>query len=160
MAIFYETEGISFPKIKRRETTRWIKQVIEQFHKKLGNITYIFCSDEEILRINQSYLNHDYYTDIITFDYSEGDKLSGDLFISLETVKTNSERYKTNFIEELHRVMIHGILHLCGYEDDTPQEKKVMRLKEDEALKMLSKSDNPCPVFLLDDVHPNGIVRQ
>jgi len=137
MAIFYETEGVSFPKIKRRETTRWIKQVIEHFHKKLGSITYIFCSDEEILRINQSYLNHDYYTDIITFDYSEGDKISGDLFISLETVKTNSEKYKTNYIEELHRVMIHGILHLCGYEDNTPKEKKVMRLKEDEALKMI-----------------------
>jgi len=137
MAIFYEMEGISFPKIKRRETTRWIKQVIEHFHKKLGSITYIFCSDEEILRINQSYLNHDYYTDIITFDYSEGDKISGDLFISLETVKTNSEKYKTNYIEELHRVMIHGILHLCGYEDNTPKEKKVMRLKEDEALKMI-----------------------
>jgi len=134
MAIFYEAEDISFPKIKRRETTRWIKQVIEQLHKKLGDITYIFCSDEEILSINQAYLCHDYYTDIITFDYSEGDKLSGDIFISLETVKTNSEKYKTNFIEELHRVMIHGILHLCDYEDDTPQEKKVMRLKEDEAL--------------------------
>jgi len=134
MAIFYEAKDISFPKIKRRETTRWIKQVIEHFHKKLGVITYVFCSDEEILRINRQYLNHDYYTDIITFDYSEGDKLSGDLFISLETVKTNSEKYKTNFIEELHRVMIHGILHLCGYEDDTPKEKKVMRLKEDEAL--------------------------
>ena len=138
MAIFYETEGISFPKIKRRETTRWIKQVIEQFHKKLGNITYIFCSDEEILRINQSYLNHDYYTDIITFDYSESDKLSGDLFISLETVKTNSEKFKTNYIKELHRVMIHGILHLCGYEDNTPEKKKIIRSKEDESLDLLS----------------------
>jgi len=137
MAIFYETEGVSFPKIKRRETTRWIKQVIEHFHKKLDNITYIFCSDEEILRINQSYLNHDYYTDIITFDYSEGDKLSGDLFISLETVKTNSEKFKTDFIEELHRVMIHGILHLCGYEDNTPLKKKNIRLKEDELLGLL-----------------------
>ena len=134
MAIFYEAKDISFPKIKRRETTRWIKQIIEQNNKKSGYISYIFCSDEEILSINQAYLCHDYYTDIITFDYSEGDKLSGDLFISLETVKTNSEKYKTNFIEELHRVMIHGILHLCGYEDDTPKEKKVMRLKEDEAL--------------------------
>ena len=138
MAIFYEMEGISFPKIKRRETTRWIKQVIEHFHKKLGSITYIFCSDEEILRINQSYLNHDYYTDIITFDYSEGDKISGDLFISLETVKTNSEKYKTNYIEELHRVMIHGILHLCGYEDNTPEKKKIIRSKEDESLDLLS----------------------
>jgi rRNA maturation RNase YbeY len=138
MAIFYETAEISFPKIKRRNTTLWIKKVIEHFHKELGNITYIFCSDEEILRINQSYLNHNYYTDIITFDYSEGDKLSGDLFISLDTVKTNSEKYKTNYDEELHRVMIHGILHLCGYNDKTQTEKKIMQEKENEALLYLS----------------------
>ena len=137
MAIIYDAVDISFPKIKRRETTRWIKRVIERFNKKAGDITYIFCSDAEILRINQSYLNHDYYTDIITFDYSEGDKLSGDLFISLETVKTNSEKFKTNYEDELHRVMIHGVLHLCGYNDKTPKEKKIMRAKEDEALRQL-----------------------
>jgi len=134
MAIAYETADIRFPKIKRRETTHWIKQVVGQYNKRLGNITYIFCSDAEILRINQFYLKHDYYTDIITFDYSEGDKLSGDLFISLETVKTNSEKFKTEFDEELRRVMIHGILHLCGYEDKTPEKKKIMREKEDDAL--------------------------
>jgi len=134
MAIFYDTEDISFPKIKRRETTRWIKRVIEHFHKTTGDITFIFCSDREILRINQSYLNHDYYTDIITFDYSEGDTLLGDLFISLETVKTNSEKFKTLYDEELRRVMIHGILHLCGYKDKTSADKKIMRAKETEAL--------------------------
>ena len=136
MAIVYETADIKFPKIKRREITRWIKRVIEHFNKKLGNITYIFCSDAEILRINQSYLKHDYYTDIITFDYSEGDRLSGDLFISLETVKTNSEKFKTEFDEELRRVMIHGILHLCGYEDKKPAKKKIMQEKEDDALRI------------------------
>ena len=136
MAITYEAADISFPKIKRRETTRWIKQVIEHFNKKPGDITYIFCSDEEILRINKLYLNHDYYTDIITFDYSEKGRVSGDLFISLETVKTNSEKFKTKYEEELHRVMIHGILHLCGYEDKTPVKKKIMRAKEDETLKL------------------------
>jgi len=136
MAIVYETADIKFPKIKRRETTRWIKQVIAHLNKKQGDITYIFCSDSEILRINQFYLKHDYYTDIITFDYSEGDKLSGDLFISLETVKTNSEKFKTEFDEELRRVMIHGVLHLCGYEDKTPEKKKIMREKEDDALRM------------------------
>ena len=137
MAIFYETVGVAFPKIKRREIARWIKRVIEKFNKQVGAITYIFCSDEEILRINQLYLNHDYYTDIITFDYSEGDKLSGDLFISLETVKTNSEKYKTAYDEELRRVMIHGILHLSGFDDKTPEERKIMRAKEDEALNLI-----------------------
>jgi len=141
MAICYETSGISFPNIKRRDTTRWIKKVIEHFDKKQGLITYIFCSDEEILRINKSYLNHDYYTDIITFDYSEGDKLSGDLFISLETVKTNSEKFKTDYEEELHRVMIHGILHLCGYDDTTSTERKMMRTREEEALSLIETDD-------------------
>lgn len=136
MAILYQTVDISFPKIKRRETTHWIKRMIAHHHKKQGDITYIFCSDAEILRINNTYLNHDYYTDIITFDYSEGDKISGDLFISLQTVKTNSEKFKTDYIEELQRVMIHGILHLCGFEDKTSAGKKIMRAKEDEALEL------------------------
>jgi rRNA maturation RNase YbeY len=136
MAIFYETVDVSFPKIKRREYTHWIKRVIEHHNKMLGNITYIFCSDAEVLRINKNYLNHDYYTDIITFDYSKDDKLSGDLFISLDTVKTNSEKFKTNYDEELRRVMIHGILHLCGYDDKTKVEKNEMREKEDNALKI------------------------
>jgi rRNA maturation RNase YbeY len=134
MAIVYDTADVSFPKIKRRETTHWIKRVIAHHHKKPGDIAFIFCSDAEILRINNAYLNHDYYTDIITFDYSENDKLSGDLFISLETVKSNSEKFKTGYYEELRRVMIHGILHLCGYEDNTLAKKKVMRSKEDESL--------------------------
>ncbi|MCL1932849.1 MAG: rRNA maturation RNase YbeY, partial [Candidatus Azobacteroides sp.] len=95
---------------------------------------------EEILRINKLYLNHDYYTDIITFDYSEGNKLSGDLFISLETVKTNSEKFKTEFDGELHRVMIHGVLHLCGYDDKTAANKKTMREKENEALELLREN--------------------
>ena len=137
MSIVYEATDISFPKIKRRETTRWIKRIIEHFNKKPGDIAYIFCSDEEILRINKLYLNHDYYTDIITFDYSDKDRVSGDLFISLETVKTNSEKFKTEYEEELHRVMIHGILHLCGYEDKTSAKQKIMHAMEDEALKKL-----------------------
>jgi rRNA maturation RNase YbeY len=136
MAIVYETVDISFPKIKRRKMNDWIKQVITDNRKKPGNITYIFCSDAEILRINQSYLSHDYYTDIITFDYSENDKIFGDLFISLETVKTNSEKFKTLFDEELRRVMIHGILHLCGYDDKSPENKIAMREKEDKSLEI------------------------
>ena len=136
MSIIYEAVDVAFPKIKRRETTDWIKRVIAHHHKKPGDIAFVFCSDAEILRINQHYLNHDYYTDIITFDYSEGDKLSGDLFISLETVKTNSEKFNTEYGDELRRVMIHGILHLCGYDDKTPKEKSVMRLKEEESLQL------------------------
>ena len=134
MAITYTILNVSFPKIKCRKTTNWIKNIISKHNKCLGNITYIFCSDEEILRINKYYLNHNYYTDIITFDYSEGDKLSGDLFISLETVKTNSEKFKTSYDEELRRVIVHGILHLCGYNDKTSKEKKEMHLKENELL--------------------------
>jgi len=137
MAIVYAKYGVSFPKIKRKETTNWVKRIIENFRKKTGAITFIFCSDEEILRINKLYLKHDYYTDIITFDYSEGEKVSGDLFISLDTVKSNSEKYKTKYEEELHRVMIHGILHLCGYEDDSKEKKKVMKKVENEVLKYI-----------------------
>jgi rRNA maturation RNase YbeY len=134
MPVNYCTIDISFPKIKKRETTQWIKRVIEHFHKQLGAITYIFCSDKEILRINEYYLKHDYYTDIITFNYSEGNVLAGDLFISLDTIKTNSYKFKTEFSEELRRVMIHGILHLCGFEDNTLDEKRIMRRKENEAI--------------------------
>jgi len=140
MAILYEAVDISFPKIKRNEMKSWIKRVITHFNKKIGNIVYIFCSDKEILRINKIYLNHDYYTDIITFDYSEGDKLAGDLFISLETVKSNSVKFNTGFDEELHRVMIHGILHLCGFNDKTPEEKDNMRKREDEALELIENT--------------------
>ncbi|GHT08510.1 endoribonuclease YbeY [Bacteroidia bacterium] len=134
MAIFYEASDIPFPKIKRRETSRWIKSVVEQYHKRVGDITYIFCTDEEILRINKQFLNHDYYTDIITFDYTENETISGDLFISLDTVKSNAEKFGTNYDEELHRVIIHGILHLCGFKDKSSEDEKQMRERENEAL--------------------------
>jgi rRNA maturation RNase YbeY len=137
MAIFYETIDVSFPKIKRRDTSRWIKNVISQYQKRVGEITCIFCSDDEILRINQSYLNHDYYTDIITFDYSEKDILSGDLFISLDTVQSNSEKFNTDYLEELCRVIVHGVLHLCGFKDKSPEDEKIMRGKEEEALMLM-----------------------
>ncbi|GHT88698.1 endoribonuclease YbeY [Bacteroidia bacterium] len=142
MAIHYEAVDIKSPKIKRRDTTNWIKKIVAQYQKRVGEISYIFCSDAEILRINNLYLKHDYYTDIITFDYSEGDTLSGDLFISLETVKSNSLQFATDYDEELHRVMIHGILHLCGFKDKSPEDEKVMREKENEAL---SRRGGVCP---------------
>ena len=136
MAVSYNAVDVPFPKIKRRLTTKWIHLTIEKYHKKAGAISYIFCSDEEILKINKQYLNHDYYTDIITFDYSENGVVSGDLFISLDTVKSNSEKFGTIYEEELHRVMIHGVLHLCGFKDKTSADEKIMRKKEDEALEI------------------------
>jgi rRNA maturation RNase YbeY len=134
MAVSYDAVDVPFPKIKRRVTTRWIYLTIEKYHKKAGAISYIFCSDEEILKINKQYLNHDYYTDIITFDYTEDEAVSGDLFISLNTVKSNSEKFGTAYEEELHRVMIHGVLHLCGFKDKAPADEKIMHEKENEAL--------------------------
>ncbi|MDR2621598.1 MAG: tRNA uridine-5-carboxymethylaminomethyl(34) synthesis enzyme MnmG, partial [Dysgonamonadaceae bacterium] len=136
MAVFYDAVDVLFPKIKRRVTTKWIHLMIEKHHKKAGAVTYIFCSDEEILRINKQYLNHDYYTDIITFDYTENELISGDLFISLDTVQSNSEKFGTVYEEELYRVMIHGVLHLCGFDDKTPDDEKIMREKENEALEI------------------------
>ena len=134
MSVFYNAVDVPFPKINQRITTKWIHLTINKYNKKAGAVTYIFCSDEEILRINRQYLNHDYYTDIITFDYTENRIVSGDLFISVDTVKSNSEKFGTVYEEELHRVMIHGILHLCGFADKTPEDKKIMREKENEAL--------------------------
>ena len=136
MAITYQTEGIKMPDIKKRETTEWIKAVAATYEKRIGEIAYIFCSDEKILEVNRQYLQHDYYTDIITFDDCEGNRLSGDLFISLETVKTNSEQFNTPYEEELHRTIIHGILHLCGINDKGPGEREIMEAAENKALAM------------------------
>lgn len=124
------------PAIKKRETTAWIKAVAETYSKKVGEIAYIFCSDEKILEVNRQYLQHDYYTDIITFDYCEGKKLSGDLFISLDTVRTNAEQFDAPYETELYRVIIHGILHLCGINDKGPGEREIMEAAENKALEM------------------------
>ena len=103
---------------------------------KVGDVNYIFCNDERILEVNREYLQHDYYTDIITFDYTEGNIISGDLFISLDTVRTNSEQFATEYEEELHRTIIHGILHLCGINDKGPGEREIMEAAENKALAM------------------------
>ena len=134
MAIIFQSDDIKFPPIKRRETGNWIKKIAECYGKQTGDISYIFCSDNRILEINKEYLDHDYYTDIITFDYSEGPVISGDIFISLDTVKSNAGQFGTDYIEELNRVIIHGILHLCGMKDKTPDEEKAMREAEEKAL--------------------------
>ena len=136
--ISYNTINVKFPKLKRRDTSAWVKRVAEKYGKKLGEIAYIFCDDEEILRVNKEYLQHDYFTDIITFDYSEGDRISGDLFISLDTVRTNAEKFGTPYEEELRRVVIHGILHLCGINDKGPGEREIMEKSENEALALLN----------------------
>lgn len=136
MAISYQTEGVEMPRIKKRNTTEWIKRVAAEYGKQVGEIAYIFCSDEKILEVNRQYLEHDYYTDIITFDYCEGNRLSGDLFISLDTVHTNAEAFGSAYEEELHRVIIHGILHLCGIDDKGEGQRAVMEAAENRALSM------------------------
>ena len=132
--ISYNTVNVKMPAIRRRDTSAWVKAVAASYGKKVGEIAYIFVDDEEILRVNREYLQHDYYTDIITFDYTEGDTISGDLFISLDTVRTNAEQFDKPYDEELHRVIIHGILHLCGINDKGPGEREIMEAAENKAL--------------------------
>lgn len=140
MAILYQVEGVKLPSLKKRETTNWIKEVAASYNKKIGDIAFIFCSDEKILEVNNEYLQHDYYTDIITFDYTEDNIISGDIFISTDTVRSNSEQLKTDYNEEIHRIIIHGILHLCRINDKSPEERKHMTECENKALSaILSK---------------------
>ena len=137
MTISFYAEDIELPAIKKEAVSNWIRKVAETYGKKTGDISYIFCSDEKILEVNRQYLQHDYYTDIITFDYCEGNRLSGDLFISLDTVRTNAEQFADNNYErELYRVIIHGILHLCGINDKGPGEREIMEEAENKALAM------------------------
>lgn len=135
--ITYNTDGVKFPDIRKRPTTAWIRAVAAAYGKKVGEIGYMFVSDDRILEVNREYLGHDYYTDIITFDYCEGDTLSGDLVISLDTVRSNAALFGKEYDEELHRVIIHGILHLCGINDKGPGEREIMEQAEDKALAML-----------------------
>ena len=135
--ITYNTEGVRMPDIKKRQTTAWIKRVAATYGRKVGEIGYLFVDDEKILEVNQEYLGHDDYTDIITFDYDEGDTLNGDLVISLDTVRTNAEQFGKSYDEELHRVIIHGILHLCGINDKGPGERELMEAAENKALELL-----------------------
>lgn len=134
--ITYNADGVKMPKIRHRDTSAWIKRVAQAHRRKVGEIGYMFVSDEKILEVNRQYLGHDYYTDIITFDYDEGDVLNGDLVISLDTVRTNAEKFGKDYDEELHRVIIHGILHLCGINDKGPGEREIMEAHENEALAM------------------------
>ena len=137
--ITYSAEGVKMPKIKKREISSWIKAVAATHGRKVGEIGYMFVDDEKILEVNNEYLGHDYYTDIITFDYDEDDVLNGDLVISLDTVRSNAELFKKSYEDELHRVIIHGILHLCGINDKGPGEREIMEENENKALALLKE---------------------
>lgn len=132
--ITYNVDGVQMPKIRKRENSAWVKAVAAGYGKKVGEIAYIFVNDNKILEVNRQYLQHDYYTDIITFDYSEDDVISGDVFISLDTIRTNAEQVGATYEQELNRVIIHGILHLCGIDDKGPGEREIMEAAEDKAL--------------------------
>ena len=127
------------PKIKKRETTAWIKAVVASYKRRLGDIGYMFVDDEKILEVNREYLGHDYYTDVITFDYDEDDVVSGDIVISLDTVRSNAELFGKEYDDELNRVIIHGILHLCGINDKGPGEREIMEAAENKALALLKE---------------------
>ena len=141
--ITYSVEGVRMPAIKKRATNAWIKAVAASYGRKVGEIGYLVVNDEKILEVNREYLNHDYYTDIITFDYDEDDTISGDLVISLDTVRSNAELFGKTYEEELYRVIIHGILHLCGINDKGPGEREMMEAAENKALAMLSLAPMP-----------------
>ena len=127
-------DSIEMPALDERKVTRWIRSVAADYNFAVGNINYIFCSDERELEVNRQFLGHDYYTDVITFDYTSGKTLNGDIFISLETVRSNAEMVGAPFEEELRRIIIHGILHLTGQGDKTPETKAQMTEKEEKAL--------------------------
>lgn len=138
MAVTFFSEGIEMPSIHKREVSAWIRQVAQLHGMRLGEVCYKFVDDEGILECNRQFLQHDYYTDIITFDYTEGKKISGDIVISLDTVRSNAEQFEQPYERELHRVIIHGILHLCGINDKGPGEREVMEQNENVALALIN----------------------
>lgn len=132
--VSFIADSIEMPTLDERKVTRWIRSVAADYNFAVGNINYIFCSDERELEVNRQFLGHDYYTDVITFDYTSGKTLNGDIFISLDTVRSNAEMVGVPFEEELRRIIIHGILHLTGQGDKTPETKAQMTEKEEKAL--------------------------
>ena len=140
MSIKYFSEDIVFPKLKRRKTSGWINSVIHSEGKYTGDISFVFCSDAYLLEINKEFLRHDYFTDIVTFDYVVGDMISGDIFISIERIVENSIEFQTTFENELSRVLVHGVLHLIGYKDKNENDKLLMTEKENYYIKVLIDS--------------------
>ncbi len=137
MDITFATHNTAMPDIDRERVCRWVQAVAESYGRRVGNINYLFADDDEVLRTNRQFLGHDYYTDIITFDYDEGDIINGDIIISLDTVRSNAEAMQQPYTRELHRVIIHGVLHLCGLNDKAPGERELMEAAEDKALETL-----------------------
>ena len=138
--ITFRNDNIDMPSLNYPQVERWIRAVAVQYGFSVGELNYIFCDDEKILAVNREFLQHDYYTDIITFDYDEGDVINGDMVISLDTVRTNADQFGKEYDEELYRVIIHGILHLCGIDDKGPGEREIMEAAENKALEMYIRS--------------------
>ena len=134
--ISFETKNVMMPLLDFEKVEIWLNEVAASYQKIIGNLNYLFCDDEEILRVNKEFLQHDYFTDIITFDYSRKNRVGGDIFISLETVKSNAEDLGVSYKEELLRVIVHGLLHLCGIDDKGPGEREIMEENENKALTM------------------------
>ena len=134
--ISFETKNVEMPILEFGRINSWLEEIAASHDRLIGNLNYLFCDDEEILRVNREFLKHDYFTDIITFDYSRKRRVSGDIFISLDTVKSNAEELKVSFPDELLRVIAHGLLHLCGIDDKAPGEREIMERHENEALKL------------------------
>lgn len=132
--ITFNNENVKMPPIGRKLVRTWLKQVADGYGREVGNLNYIFCDDERILEINKEFIGHDYYTDIITFDYSDPKVVHGDMYISLDTVFTNSKKFNTSYKDELMRVIVHGLLHLCGIDDKGPGERSIMESAENDAL--------------------------
>lgn len=137
--IQWTTDGVALPQIDTVLAARWLDRVAKVHNRILGPLTYIFCNDDKIIEVNRQFLNHDYYTDIITFDYTHGRRVSGDMFISLDTVRTNADLVGTTYTSELQRVIVHGLLHLCGINDKGPGEREIMEQHENQALDILKE---------------------
>lgn len=136
MKIYFHTEDISFRYKDKEKTREWLKQIISGYDRIPGSLNFIFCSDSYLLDINKNYLNHHHYTDVITFDLAEDERISGDIFISVDKVKENAALWEDSFSRELRRVMVHGVLHLLGYDDSSEAERNIMRVLEDKALSL------------------------
>lgn len=132
--IDFETSQVEMPDIDMDKTFRWLEAVATSYGKRIATLNYLFCNDEEILEANRKYLHHDYYTDIITFDYSHDDRVGGDIYLSLDTVRSNAQELGVEYDEELRRVIVHGLLHLCGINDKGPGEREIMEAAENKAL--------------------------
>ena len=138
--ITFSSENIPMPVLSLPQVERWIRAVAAQYGFAVGELNYVFCDDEKILAVNREFLQHDYYTDIITFDYSTRTRVNGDIYISLDTVASNAQMVGTTFNHELHRIIIHGLLHLTGQADKTPETKAQMTAKEEDALRRLQSA--------------------